>query len=532
MIDWSFNLLSRDEQNILCRLSVFVGNFTHAGALAVASSSDDVPPAVANSVDGLISKSFLWTSGHAGTVTYRLLDTTRVYAAEKLGERDEAGRVARRHALHCVQCLRSEMPEAAVFASRLVPRLRSLDTGDIRAAIEWSFSEAGDLAIGTELAALSAPLFVNLSLLRDVRVAIVRGLKLAEVLADRRHELHLLAVLNIFTIRIGDFEGALAVAKRSVRVAEQAGEPTGIVMAEWMLGIGHHLVGDQAAAQRHCERGLEMAAASGEADVHFFGWNHRVGALAALARALWLRGLPERAVKTAHQTVDEALARNHPIDVCIAYIYTIPVFLWVGDLTTAADRTERLIAHAAKYSLATFHAIGHALKGEVLIQSGDIIGGVQLLQDSLAALHAERHHVLWKSFVRALADGLAKAGRFNESIATICNVLAAAEAHGRSFELPDLLRTKGQILLTAAQPDVAAAEAALTESIETAREQSALSWELRAAIPLAQLWSQRGRVTEARSMLKSLLQQFGEGLQTADPMEATRLLEETGPVRG
>lgn len=574
MIDWSFNLLSDDEQDILCLLSVFVGNFTLDGALAVAASSDDDRLAAANSVANLVTKSLLWISHHSGAVYYRLLDTTRAYAGEMLAKRGQAGRVARRHALHCIHCLRSEMPQAAVFAGREL-RLRSLDIGDIRAALEWSFSEAGDLAIGTELAALSAPLFLNLSLLREcerwceralsvlresdrgtereaalleglaiasmftrgntdeVREAIDRGLSLAEALGDRRRELDLLAGLNVFTIRIGDFQGALAVAMRSVKVAEQAGEPAGVVMAEWMVGVGQHLVGKQAAAQYHCERGLEMAAASGCADIHFFRYDHRVRALAVLARTLWLRGMPERAVRIAHQTVDVALARNHPIDVCVAYIYTMHVFLWIGDVSTAEDRIERLIAHAVKYSLAPYHAVGLALKGELLVRNGETIGGVQLLQGALATLRAERHLILEKTFARALAEGLAKAGRFQEAMATIRGALAAAQAGGGSFELPDLLRTLGQILLTAAQPDLAAAEAALIESIECARKQSALGWELRAAIPLARLWSQQGgRATEARAMLASLLQQYKEGLETADPIDAIRLLEEPGPPSG
>jgi predicted ATPase/DNA-binding winged helix-turn-helix (wHTH) protein len=566
MLDWSFSLLSDDEQGLLCRSSVFVDSFTQAGALAVAPDSDDASSGLASVLASLVTKSLLCISHHSGAVHYRLLDTTRAYAAERLAERGQTGPVARSHGLYCAHCLRSEIPQAAVFAGS-ERQLRSLSIGDVRAALEWSFSEDGDPAVGTELAALSVPLFLNLSLPEcerwceralsvltesyrgtdheaallegfaissmftrgnsdEVKVAIDRGLRLAEVLGDRRRELHLLAGLNIFNGRIGDFGGALAVATRSLKVAEQVGEPAGVAMAEWMVGAGQHTVGKQAEAQYHCERGLEMAAAS-DAGTQFFESYHRVRGLAALARALWLQGLPERAVKIAHQAVDEALARNRPIDVCLAYIYTAHVFLWIGDLSTAQDRIEHLIAHAAKYSLAPYHAVALALKGELLIQNGHAIVGVELLQGALTTLRAERYRALEKTFARALAEGLARAGRLQEAMAIIRGALAAAEAGDGTFELPDLLRTQGEILLMAAQPDLEAAEAALIGSIECAKKQSALGWEMRAAIPLAQLWSQKGRATEARAMLTSLLQQYREGLGTADPMEAARLLEES-----
>jgi hypothetical protein len=129
----------------------------------------------------------------------------------------------------------------------------------VRAALEWAFSDHGDIAIGIELATWAAPLFVGLSLLDEcrnwceqalaglddadrgtkremilqetlalslmftkgngdeVRDAIERGLSLAETFEDRDHQLQLLAGLNIFLTRISDFRGALTVAERGGR---------------------------------------------------------------------------------------------------------------------------------------------------------------------------------------------------------------------------------------------------------------------------------------------------------------------------
>src|SRR5260370_6841840 len=110
----------------------------------------------------------------------------------------------------------------------------------------------------------------------EVRTAIERGLALAETFEDRDHQLQLLAGLNIFLTRIGDFRGSLAVAEQGIAVARAAKNRAGLVMADWMLGVSHHLVGNQAAAQRHCEGGMANAAELGTPNANFFGYNHPI----------------------------------------------------------------------------------------------------------------------------------------------------------------------------------------------------------------------------------------------------------------
>ena len=356
----------------------------------------------------------------------------------------------------------------------------------------------------------------------EVRAAIERGLDLAEALAARQHQLQLLAGLNIFLTRIGDYRGALAVAERIVSVAGETDDQAGIIMAEWMLGVSHHLVGDQAAAQRHCERGLELATARNLLQIDFFGYDHRVRALVAMARALWLRGLPGRALEFAHQVIDEATGRDQPVNFCIAFIYAIPVFIWTGDFGEADALIERLIAHAVKNSLGPYHAVGLALKGELAVARGETADGVQLLRRALATLRAERHHILAAGFSRALAEGLASGGHYDEAAATIAGAMELAEQSGESFDLPDLLRAHAEILMARPQPDVAAAETLLVRSLECAAKQSALSWQLRSAIPLARLWGEQGRAEDARELLNDLHQQ----LPTTDLTLSRHLIDE------
>jgi predicted ATPase len=99
MLDWSYRLLSEREKVVLCRLSVFVGDFTLQAASSVASETEVDEADVIDVVAGLVAKSLISTTVISESTYYRLLDTTRAYAANKLAERGEADRIARRNAI-------------------------------------------------------------------------------------------------------------------------------------------------------------------------------------------------------------------------------------------------------------------------------------------------------------------------------------------------------------------------------------------------------------------------------------------------
>jgi predicted ATPase/DNA-binding winged helix-turn-helix (wHTH) protein len=453
MLDWSYNLLREGDKLVLCRLSVFVGVFTLKAALSVAGTEAN-DTEVADALANLVAKSLISPTTIGESTYYRLLDTTQAYAAGKLTGHGEADNAARCHAIYYSSYLGRDEAIQSTFGahdlSGYAPHI-----GNVRAALEWAFSDHGDIAVGVELATWAAPLFVGLSLLDEcrnwceralasledagrgtrqemilqearalssmftkgnadeVRAAVERGIALAETFEDRDHQLQLLAGLNIFLHRIGDFCGALTVAEQGVAVARVAGNMAGLVMTEWMLGVSHHLVGNQAAAQHHCEGGMAGAAELGQLNANLFGYDHRIRALVALARALWLRGFSERALRIAQQAIDEAARRNHPVSVCISLIYAAPVFLWSGDLGRAADLIERLIAFAGRYSLAPYRAVGMALRGELAVMRDEAEAGLILLRGALETLHAEQHNILATVFTSALAEGLSKTGQLD-----------------------------------------------------------------------------------------------------------------------
>jgi predicted ATPase/DNA-binding winged helix-turn-helix (wHTH) protein len=564
MLDWSYNLLSEREKVVLCRLSVFVGDFTRQAASSVASEAEADEADTIDAVASLVAKSLISTTVISESAYYRLLDTTRAYAAGKLAARGEADRIARRHAIFYSRFLEHDEIIQSLFGehdlSGYAPHI-----GNVRAALGWALSDHGDVAVGIELATWSAPLFFGLSLhleckgwckralaaLDDtsrgtrqemilqearamssifggnsekVRAAIERGLALAETFQDPGRQLRLLAGLNLLFSRLGDIRNALAVAEQGSAIAQAAKHPAGTVWAEWWVGHAHHFLGNQAAAQLHLERGLALAVELGTSNVNFFGLDPRTFALVILARTLWLRGFSDRALRIAQKAIDEAVSRDYPVPICTSLFYASTVLLWTGDLPRASGLIDQLIVHARRYSLAPYRGLGMALKGEFAVAREESEAGIDLLRTAVEAMRAQQFNLLITGFIGASAQGLCKTGQFEEALFTVNGAIARATNSGAEFDLPELLRIKSQIL--ASQHDREAAMNYLTEAIAAARAQSALAWELRSTMALARMLSEDGQRDQGRHALALVYDRFTEGFETADLKLARALLED------
>jgi predicted ATPase/DNA-binding winged helix-turn-helix (wHTH) protein len=100
-LDWSYELLSEAERVVLRRLSIFAGSFTLEAAGAIAANAELAALDVINAVANLVAKSLVIANAGDTIARYRLLETTRVYALEKLTEGSELEHIARRHAEYC-----------------------------------------------------------------------------------------------------------------------------------------------------------------------------------------------------------------------------------------------------------------------------------------------------------------------------------------------------------------------------------------------------------------------------------------------
>lgn len=563
-LGWSYDLLPAAERTTLRRLSVFVGPFTLEAALEVASGEGVSLSETAEAIENLVEKSMM-APPVAGPLRYHLLDTTRAFAAEKLAQSDENDRIARAHASYFIRLLNDIRfdPLGVPTLASFLPHAEHL--ANIRAALDWSFGPSGDNRVGVTLAAASTQFFLELSLLSEcdrrtrqalscldgvttgsrqemelraaygvstmftqgnaesVRLAFSRSLELAEKFADPRWQLWLLRGLHIYLTRIGDFRGTLHVGEQAKIIADRLNDPASTLTTEWMLGVAHHLIGNQAQAVELCNSALTQNPASQRLNILRLGYDDRIVALVALARGLWLVGRPKQAADTARYTIGEAERLEQPLTLGISLVWTIYVFLWIGDWPEAERMIDRLIDHATKHWLGPYHAVGIGLRGDLLIRRGEVITGIEHLRRSQAKLYETRHRIMTTVFATALAEGLAEANQIEDALQTIEGALAEFGQDRESFDLPELLRVKGAILEACGRIDEA--ETFLQRSLAVARRQSALGWELRAALTLGRLWVRTGRGTEARDLLGPLRARYSEGHDSLDVMAANKLLQ-------
>jgi hypothetical protein len=246
-----------------------------------------------------------------------------------------------------------------------------------------------------------------------------------------------------------------------------------------------------------------------------------VTARATYGETLWLLGYPDQAMRAIATAVADARAIDHANTLCNTLRKACPVALFCGDDTALETFTSMLLAQAAKYGLAAWHAQARCYTGLLLLARGDVSGGLEILRATLAGEHGNS---MRSNYLRGvLAETLGRAGETALARTTIDAALAQAERNHEGWCIPELLRIKGDLLLDGGAGD--AAEECLLRSYELACAQQALSWELRTAMSLARLRRGQHRIVEARALLGAVYERFSEGFASADLRRARSLLD-------
>ncbi len=570
-LDWSYELLPEPERVILCRLGVFAGSFTLEAAAAVVTSGDIEPSDVVGRVANLVTKSLVAADVASPSSRYRLLETTRAYALERLAASGDLDQAARRHAEY-----HRDLFERAAAESQKQPRAEWLATyrnriDDARAALDWAFSQGGDAALGVALTIAAVPLWMNLSLaeeccgrvqralaslssednrdplhemqlctalassltfarghVREGGAAWARALELAESLDDSEYRLRALWGMWAYRLSRGECRVALHLAQEFCNLVAKEADITNQPICDRMIGFSLHYLGDQDDARRHLERMLESYAEPAR-DSHIirFQYGQAETARAVLARVLWLQGFPDRAVDAARRSVDEARRINHPSSLCYVLASSAcPLALFIDDLAAAELYLTLLLDHSAKHGLVVWSIWGRCLQAILTIKQGNAVAGSRLLETALDDLRRTGFALPYTAFLCALADGRRALGQAAHGLELIDKAIARSERDEQFWFLPELLRVKGELVSSMAERrTLATVEEHFVKALDWARRQRALAWELRAATSLARVWLDQGRSSEAHDLLDGTYGRFSEGFETADLRAAKMLLE-------
>jgi predicted ATPase/DNA-binding winged helix-turn-helix (wHTH) protein len=565
-LDWSYNLLSDGEKIVLRRIAPFVGQFTLEGARFVAGELGVGTGEIFDAIAGLVEKSLIATRIDQTQAQYRLLNTTRLYALEKLEEHAEVEVVLRRHAEYVAGYLESQRAALLALVKAESASMYSGQLGNIRAALEWSFGPFGDDEIATRLAAASTQLFLELSLLvecrlwaeraidrlgdrhtnsrRDmeistslslalmhsegssepVRSAFSRALDVAAIQGDSACELQLLSGLSRYHRWNTDINAALDIASRCKELALKTGDHDDMALAEAMLGAAHHLAGNHLVAFKYFESGLSHSAT---------GWRFRAGQhlfqhssllLVGMARCLLFRGHLDQSLDYAKRAIEEGNKSDHPATLCRSLSLVLPVYLALGDFRRSDQYIAQLTELAATYSLQPYRAVAAGLRGRWLLLQNNLREGVPLLRSAVDELHARRHDSLNMDFVCDLAAGLIAMGDHQEALTMVTNAIEMQHRGGKFLYMSALYRMKGLILASRSVEDHFDAEGSFLTAIDWAKRQSATLFELKVATDLAELLLRQGRMPEACEHLGAALDRMPAGTVSPNHARALQVL--------
>jgi predicted ATPase len=569
-LDWSYDMLSPAEQATLRRFGIFRAPFTLECAAQVVQCADIRDADVLDCIANLAAKSLLSADTSGEVALYRLLDTTRAYALDKLRASGELAWVARRQARTCCDFLRAAQSE---LGDEPLPRWmatygRGID--HVRAALDWTFGaagaagdggesgETGDLALGLELCAVSAPLWYQLSLMDEYRGrlqqalrlareagegalapqlemplalalghallhaggqagdaershAFARALDLAQQAGDNASCMGALCGCFIDAIFNGDYQLALGYAERfGVAAASAGGEIHQLVHAR-MLARAMHYLGHQDRARTHIEFVVRHPLDSvRQPHRRGFQFDQHISSMAVHARVLWLQGYPEQAMDVARACVEEGQRAGHGISLYFAVLVACTVSTWCGDAGEGERYAALMLDHAHRCALPQWHfwGRGHALAQRLLH------GQHPPQEEELFALQQDAYcGDLQVDVLATLHPRLLSA-----------RAVARAEGGNAGWCRAEVMRSRGEALWLAGSDGHA--EQLFERALAIAVEQGAAAWQLRAATSLARLRWSHGRRLEAHAPLEAIYGRYTEGHATRDLRLARSLLDD------
>jgi len=567
-LDWSYQLLPPQEQRLLRRLAVFAGDFGLQAVLAVVNGGETEPIDVTESIANLVSKSLVVFDGAATPSRWRLLESIRAFALNELTVTGEHPATVRRHAEYYRDLIVSLSAGSKVQlgAENVARCSRELD--NVRAALDWSFSPEGDIAIGATITAAFAPIWTHLALYGECCERVDRLLKLRSSVDDLSVELQrpMYAALSIalnliaapverirFTVgkirqfaeASGDIEFRLqslwyqwamemncgnygTALKNVVRLHELAQDSTSDatrLMAERCLGNGLLYAGELDAARERLQHAADHYVAPEDGrHATLYHFDQRVMARSKLARVQLLMGYLDQALDGARRNFEAARAANEGQNMCwVLQDGLCLVALMTGDLATAEMGAEAMSEWSTRNDAQLWKIMAACWKAKLLIERGDFTQGVALMGPALKA--AERSGWQWwySENLGYLAQGLAGLGHFDEACEAIERAVAWGEQHEAAWCQAELLRKQGELRRTAGAA-ISEIEQCFENALNLARKQSALFWELRITLSFARLRSNQHRHDDAKRMLRPVYDRFTEGFASTDLRAARDML--------
>ncbi|MDO1583423.1 ATP-binding protein [Rhizobium oryzicola] len=558
-LDWSYDLLEEEEKIVLRRLSVFAGTFSLEAAEEITSDGRIGCHDVAEFLSNLVDKSLVAADVTYDEVRFRLLDTTREYATERLKEAAEVATFSRRHAGYFLSMLTQEIQKRP---NETVAHLRS-DIENVRIALDWSFSEVGELEIAIPLAIAAADLMMDLSLLaectkwaatalerlpqaqrgthaemallthfampllfmrgnsEEVGQAIEHALALAQKLGDAVFWSSTMSAVFAFHLRAGNVGGMQEAIRRAEAMSE-ALQDRG--MLESMISIVAFFSSEISKNRLHAERALALLPLKRSNRLVRIGVDFRIWTYTSYVLALWIHGYRDTARAMAQRMVDEAEALGSAVPLATALVWGSVLALWAGDVAVAEQRTQRLLECSTRNALLPYRYVAEGHSGTIAMLKGDVEKGIELLERSVAKLVETKSRVQEILLLGQLTHAYAAAGRYRDARELVEAALSRAENTSTKVNRADFMRLRA-VYQWHESGDRKAYVAGLQRALIQARSDGILTVEMRVLVALASMSEEPELSKQALRDLRGVYERFTEALDSPDLIAVRQMLE-------
>ncbi|MFZ3485721.1 ATP-binding protein [Sphingomonas sp. 3-13AW] len=485
-LDWSYRLLSEEEATLFQLLSVFAGSFEWNDVTHMARLVQYDPYQTTTALGSLVAKSLLAADILDDRISYRLLESTKRYAAQVLSSAPISWNANRHHAQLVLAVFQQAAAEwrstdSVAWRARYGPKV-----GDLRKALDWCFGDAGDASLGVDIAVAAIPLWNEQSSFVEQLLQVARALEqsppgidkafqkaalaharaymmnlaraprsettrawdraveLAEQSGDLGRRLRAMFGKSVFLIYSGRNNEAVELIHQFLALAHAAGDRGSIHDGERLLALPEMHLGKLVQVRTKLEQLAEdLQQGVPPSRTTRYRQERSVSIHSTLTFSTWLTGHQDRAIVMMDAMVStvDAVGGLHNIISLVA----LPIAFWSGDRDRVRQYLSTLERGPEGENIRLWEPV-RRFYSAAAADSAEPSARISMMRSALDELVSDRILLRTPMYAGILAEALLNASRVAEARDAIATALALCEETQELWCRPELLRIRAAVL--------------------------------------------------------------------------------------
>jgi class 3 adenylate cyclase/predicted ATPase len=319
-------------------------------------------------------------------------------------------------------------------------------------------------------------------------------------------------------------EAARELAVQFLALAKKQAATGPLINGHRLMGFSLLHMGEFVEGRAHLDRAIALYHPAEHHHLAALGHDARVATLSLRSLALCVLGFRHAALADTERALKEAREIGQAATLMYALLAASMTYVVCGDYAEANAITDELIALTDQTGSLFWGSWGMMQRGCVLALTGKASNAVQTMTSGITAFRSTGSTTDLSLYLSYLAEAHADLRQFDNATRCIGEAMIVVETTKERWYEAEVNRIAGEIALKSPAPDTEKAEKQFDRALAVARQQQAKSWELRAAMSMARLWRDQGKLQQARELLAPVYGWFTEGFDTLDLKEAKALL--------